>query len=148
MALSKVPERGRIILVDFEMKANAVGQEMCKPGRPCIVLQNDALDRGRLVTVVPLSTTPPPEPIQPCHHLMDHRSFREWPRSWGEQGEPRWAKCDCIYTVSLDRCLNPHYKPKYTDRRYLKIRAIKSDIDAVERAVLWALGVVIPEENG
>ena len=53
------PDRGRIIIVNFEMGGSAVPPEMCKPNRPCVVLQNNKLDRGGLVTVVPLSGNPP-----------------------------------------------------------------------------------------
>lgn len=137
------PDRGRIIIVDFQLGGALVPPEMRKSGRPSIVLQNNKLRRGRLVTVVPLSTTPP-DREQPYHHRMDHRSFRELPLQWGDQGTPRWAKCDYVTTVSLDRCFDPYSKKAFEKRHYVRVRAIKADMESVEKCVLWALGINIP----
>lgn len=134
------PDRGRIIIVDFQLGGALVWPEMRKSSRPCIVVQNNKIRRGGLVTVVPLSTTAPIRE-QPYHHRMDHRSFREMPLEWGDQGLPRWAKCDYVATVSLDRCVDPYAKRPYDKRRYVKVKAIKADMDAVDRCVLWALGI-------
>lgn len=77
----------------------------------------------------------------PYHHLMDHRSFRDWPMSWDGQGTPRWAKCDYVATVSLDRCTDPYKKSAYERRKYLRVRVINADLQAIERCVLWGLGI-------
>ncbi len=134
------PERGRIIRVNFEMGGAPVPPEMPKGFRPCIVVQNNKLQRGRLVTVVPLSTREP-DNIQPFHHEMDHRSFMNWPFDDGGQALERWAKCDYVTTVSLDRCKDPYKREQFGNRRFLKVKAIKADIDAIDRCVLWALGI-------
>jgi uncharacterized protein YifN (PemK superfamily) len=60
MGMPIAPDRGRIIIVNFEMGGAAIGQEMRKARRPCLVIQNNKLRRGRLVTVVPLSGKEPP----------------------------------------------------------------------------------------
>jgi uncharacterized protein YifN (PemK superfamily) len=112
---------------------------MAKARRLCVVLQNNKSRRGRLVTVVPLSKTEP-SPAMPYHHVMDHRSFRDLPISFG-QGVTRWAKCDYIATVSLDRCVDPSHRENFSDRRYVKVKAIAADILAIEKCVLWALGI-------
>lgn len=138
--LAIAPGRGRIIVVNFEMGGTPVPPEMCKSGRPCLVIQNNKMIRGHLVTVVPLSMSEP-EKAQPWIHLMDHRSFREMPKEWGGQGDPRWAKCDYLTTVSLTRCTDPYYRPPFQARRYVKVKAIEADIVAVEKAILWALGI-------
>ena len=138
--LASVPDRGRIVIVNFELGGRSVPPEMCKPGRPCIVVQNNKLARGRLVTIVPLSMTEPERPM-PYHHLMDHRSFRDMPSSWGNQGARRWAKADYVTTVSLDRCLDPHYREHFQPRRYVKVKVVQVDIEAIERCILWALGI-------
>jgi mRNA interferase MazF len=146
MALKFPPDRGRIVIVNFELGGQAVPPEMCKSGRPCIVVQNNAMKRGPLVTVVPLSTKEPEEKDK-WHHLMDHRSFRDLPPEWGGQGMPRWAKCDYVATVSLERCLDPyHAKTNWKPRRYVKVKIIQSDMDAVEKCIIWALGIV-PEKH-
>lgn len=139
-SLTGPPDRGRIIIVNFDLKGNAVPPEIGKAGRPCVVVHANGLKRGRLATVVPLSTTEPHR-IQDYHHEMDHRSFRTWPANWGSQGQPRWAKCDYVTTVSLDRCVDPYYKPPYQQRRYVKIRAIKADMDAIDQCIKRALGL-------
>ena len=135
-----VPNRGRIIVVNFELSGSGVPPEMRKTGRPCVVFQNNKLARGRLVTVIPLSTTEPNRHM-PYHHVMDHRSFRDWPMDWGGQGLPRWAKCDYITTVSLDRCTDPYRKEPRGGRRYTKCKAIQADMEAIEKCVLWSLGI-------
>jgi uncharacterized protein YifN (PemK superfamily) len=137
--LQQVPDRGRIIIVNFEMGGSSVPPEMAKARRLCVVLQNNKSRRGRLVTVVPLSKTEP-SPAMPYHHVMDHRSFRDLPISFG-QGVTRWAKCDYIATVSLDRCVDPSHRENFSDRRYVKVKAIAADILAIEKCVLWALGI-------
>ncbi|MEX2257805.1 MAG: type II toxin-antitoxin system PemK/MazF family toxin [Woeseia sp.] len=131
------PERGRILIVNFEM-GGRVPPEITKPGRPCVVLQNNSIrGTGRLL-VVPLSTVEPKN-VFPYHHKMDHRSFRGSPL---EARQPCWALADCVTLVSYDRCKDPHIPEKYTTkRRYQKLMAIKSDIDAIEKCLLWALAI-------
>lgn len=139
----EIPNRGRILIVNFELKGNSVPPEINKSGRPCVVVHNNGLRRGRLVTVVPLSTTPPHR-VMPYHHEMDHRSFRDWPIE-GRTDGPRWAKCDYITTVSLTRCKDPSYRRAYEKRRHVKVRAIKADMEAIDQCVLWALGIKLEE---
>jgi uncharacterized protein YifN (PemK superfamily) len=143
LKLAVAPDRGRIVIVNFDMGGGAIGQEMRKPGRPCVVVQNNKLRRGRLVTVVPLSGQAP-ETVMPYHHRMDHRSFRLLPLEYGGQGKERWAKCDYITTVSLDRCCNPYSRPPYQPRKYVNVSVIRADLEAVERCVAWALGIRLP----
>lgn len=126
--------------MNFEKGGASIPPEMCKSGRPCVVLHNNKLNRGPLLTVVPLSMTPPLA-VMPYHHQMDHRSFRDLPAAYGGQGEPRWAKCDYIATVSMDRCTDPYYKPPGQDRRYVKVKVIQADMLTIEKCVLWALGI-------
>jgi mRNA interferase MazF len=133
------PDRGRIIIVNFELGGTAVPPEMRKPSRPCVVLQNNKLLRGPLATVVPLSTSAPVPP-GPHHHQMSHLSFRDWPIEWSSDS-PRWAKCDYVTTVALDRCHDPYHRIAYGGRRYVRVKAAKVDIEAIDRCVLWALGI-------
>lgn len=144
--LAIAPDRGRIIIVNFEMAGSGIPPEMRKSGRPCLVVQNNKMRRGRLVTVVPLSGKEPTS-SEPFHHKMDHRSFQTMPNVYGGQGKPRWAKCDYISTVSLDRCLDPYSRPAFSPRKYVKVKAIKADMDAVENCILWALGINPKKED-
>jgi uncharacterized protein YifN (PemK superfamily) len=138
--MREVPDRGRIVIANFERGGTATPPEMVGTQRPCVVLQNNALRRGALVTLVPLSTTEPQRPGKQ-HHRMSHLSFRGWPMDWDGQGTPRWAKCDYLTTVSLSRCTDPYTKEQFGGRRYVRVKATKVDLEAVERCVLWALGV-------
>jgi uncharacterized protein YifN (PemK superfamily) len=138
--MRETPDRGRIVVVNFEIGGTATPPEMVGTQRPCVVVQNNALRRGALVTLVPLSTT---EPLRPGkqHHRMSHLSFRGWPMDWDGQGTPRWAKCDYLATVSLSRCTDPYTKEQFGGRRYVRVKATRIDLEAVERCVIWALGV-------
>jgi uncharacterized protein YifN (PemK superfamily) len=136
-----VPDRGRVVIVHFELGGGFIEPKMCKSGRPCVVVQNNKLARGPLVTVVPLSTTAPARPM-PYHHLMDHRSFTMMPSDYGGQGLQRWAKCDHLMTVSLARCADPYSRRRYREsRKYVKVKIIQADMDAIERCVVWATGI-------
>jgi len=134
------PKRGRIVIVNFEKGGQSIPPEMVGTMRPCVVIQNNALDRGGLITVVPLSTTPP-ERVGKQHHQMSHHSFRGWPMDWDGQGTARWAKCDYVVTVSLDRCTDPYARSPGQGRRYVKVSVTKADLEAIERCVLWSLGI-------
>lgn len=138
--MEEVPTRGRIIIVNFEKAGTAVPPEMVGTKRPCLVIQNNNLSRGGLVTLVPLSSTKP-NVLGKQHHEMSHLSFLGLPLEW-DRTLTRWAKCDYLITVSLDRCSDPYSKPAYGGRKYVKVKAAKCDVDAVDRCVLWGLGIV------
>lgn len=95
-----VPKRGRIVVTNFEIRGTAVPPEMVGTKRLCLVIQNNSLQRGRLVTVVPLSSTPPQHPGKQ-HHRMSELSFQSLPISW-DRTLPRWAKCDI---EAVDKCV-------------------------------------------
>lgn len=138
--MKQVPDRGRIIIVNFERGGLQAPPEMNGTMRPCIVVQNNKLQRGPLITVVPLSTTAP-TPVGKQHHLLSHLSFREWPMDWDGQGTARWAKCDYVTTVALSRCTDPYRREAYDVRRYMKLKVTKADLEAIDRCVLWSLGI-------
>ena len=133
------PDRGRLIIVNFDQGGVAVPPEMLGT-RPCVVVQNNALTRGPLVTVVPLSTTAPETPGQKHHHAMNPLSFRDLPVNWSP-GTPRWAKADYLVTVSLDRCTDPYRLRPYQTRQYVKVKITKADLEAIEKCVLFSLGI-------
>lgn len=134
------PDRGRIIIVNFNLAGTPVHPEIPKSGRPCVVIQNNKLYRGPLVTVIPLSTKAP-DPAKPYHHCMSHHSFRYMPDRYGPQSTDRWAKCDYVTTVSLARCTDPYARKPNKDRQYVKIKATPADLVAIERCVIWGLGI-------
>jgi uncharacterized protein YifN (PemK superfamily) len=134
------PDRGRILIVNFELGGVPAIPEMGGTQRPCVVVQNNVMDRPGLVTVVPISMTPPVVPGKQ-HHLLSHLSFRDWPLDWDGQGSVRWAKCDYVVTLGLKRCTDPYRKLRGDGRKYIRVKITKSDLEAIERCVLWALGI-------
>ena len=139
MSMNYAPPRGRIIMVDFQLRVKGGGlpPEMRKERRPCVIVSRNDLKRGRLVTVVPLSTTEP-DRVREYHHKMDHRSFVDFPASMGA-ARTRWAKCDYLDTVSLDRCKDPGDTDAQGNRRYKKPRAIEADMRAIEACIRHVL---------
>jgi uncharacterized protein YifN (PemK superfamily) len=67
--------------------------------RMVVVISSKALKRDPdLVTVVPLSTTPP------MHANSKHNVPLEKDYYWGtKNGKPLWAKCDMVMTTSIRR---------------------------------------------
>lgn len=105
-----------------------VTPEMIKR-RPVVVLARNRQNR-HLVTVVPLSTTPP-KPIEAYHHRLERSPLPNW------TGAVCWAKCDMVATVSLtrlDRC-------KAGKGAYVVPRLPEADLTAIRAAVAIALGV-------
>ena len=98
--------------------------------RPVVVISPWKRRTTGLCTIVPLSTTDP-IPIEPFHHLMDPRSL---PGRLAR--DDTWAKCDMLYTVSLDRL------SRATNRgQPLKFRVLDADLDAIRACVKIALGL-------
>lgn len=58
-----------------------------------------------------------------------------------EKGMARWAKCDYLVTVSLDRCCNPYKTERFQGRRHRRVKVARVDLEAIERSVLWSLGI-------
>ena len=136
MSLHHKPRRGSLVIVNFAQGGAFIRPEMTKSGRPCVVVDADDLRRGRLVTVVPLSSSEP-DRIEPYHHQMGHRSFRDSPL---DATVPRWAKCDMVQTVSLDRVTFP-YRREQNRRRYVKTLITAVDLESIIASVLYALNV-------
>lgn len=77
MALQFAPKMGTMVLVDFDK--GFMPPEMVKP-RLAVVISPPIKARGKLLTVVPLSTTAP-DKVMPYHCQIDI-SF-ELPPRWG-----------------------------------------------------------------
>ena len=96
MPLQFHPKPGEIFMCDFP--DSYMHGEMIKR-RPVIVISKRLEGRSRLVNIVPISMTPP-EPVRSHHVEIGRMSM---PRGLRDQEGRRWAKCDMIYTMSLDR---------------------------------------------
>jgi mRNA interferase MazF len=92
VALNFHPAPGTIVICDFSTGFKP--PEMVK-ARPVIVISPRRRTGGGLVTVVPLSSTPP-APVEPWHHRLQPGTY---PPARGVM----WAKCDMVATVGLMR---------------------------------------------
>jgi len=91
MAIFYTPSAGRIVMCDFRGYEKP---EMVKV-RPVVVISPKYAQRGELVTIVPLSTTPPIT-AQPYHFEFDNNPIPG-------RAKRTWAKCDMLATVCLAR---------------------------------------------
>ena len=98
MTLRFSPRAGIVAICRFPSPGTAVGAEMVKT-RPVIVVSRVLHGRHGVATVVPVSMTPPTEPKR-WHVLVPATAM---PRGWREKPGDRWAKCDMVVTVSLER---------------------------------------------
>ena len=88
---------GSVFMLNFD-QFGFEAPEMVKR-RMVVVISSKALKRSpELVTVVPLSTTPP------MHANAKHNIPLQKDYYWGTQnGKPLWAKCDMVLTTSIRR---------------------------------------------
>ncbi len=134
MPLLYYPSPGEIVVCRYDEQV--IEPEMRKT-RPAMVVGPRLRGRGRLVTVVPLSTTEPSE-------ISDYHC-----RIVLQQALPKpfdamvmWAKCDLVSSVSLDR-LDRFRQPRGRDggaRRWITGRVSPDQLRDVKRAVLAGLG--------
>ena len=136
MALQYHPGVGEVLMCDFSEGFKP--PEITKK-RPVVVLSPRRRRAPGLYTVVPLSTSRPYH-VEPYHHLLDARGF---PQRLAEN--ENWAKCDLLYTVSLDR-LDRIYAGRQPNgkRIYLGARVTPVDLEAIRQCVLSGLGIEIP----
>ena len=105
--------------------------------RLCVVVSKRMKGRGRLCTVVPLSTTAPAQP-QAYHCELDVQ-FRI-PKPWGNR--TRWVKGDMLYSVSFDRAdLLLLGKDEAGRRRYQTDTISSRDLARVQACVLHGLSL-------
>jgi mRNA interferase MazF len=95
MAIQFHPPRGSIVTVDY--RVGFKNPEMDKV-RLAVVLSPAITSRVKLVTVVPLSLTPP-DNILPFHKQIDIPF--PLPQRWGNQ--TRWIKGDMVNAVGFHR---------------------------------------------
>lgn len=125
MALKFQPRARMVLICNFR---GFEEPEMVK-SRPVVVLAWNRRNR-HLVTVVPLSTTPPFRP-QAWHYRLKE-SLSPLPSR-----PVMWAKCDLLYTVSTARLYPIGAAPDH----HAALRMAASDYIAVRRAALAWLGI-------
>ncbi len=128
------PKKGTVLYCDFSKGFEI--PEMVKI-RPVIVMTPQLPGRFNLCTVVPISTVKP-HPKQLYHHKMDPNSLT--PKL--QIAKESWAKCDMLYTVSLQRLDRiKEGKDSNGKRLYLTGKATAADVEAIEIAILNGLGL-------
>lgn len=95
MGLLYYPRPGEILICRYD---EVVIEPEMRKARPALVVGPRLRRRGRLVTIVPLSTTDP-EPPEAYHCRI---ALAE-PLPLPFDSPVMWAKCDLLSSVSLDR---------------------------------------------
>jgi len=121
MPIKHFPRVGQILICDFSPSFKE--PEMVKR-RPVLVVADAFKGRGRVLTVVGLSTTAP-HTVMPFHMRLPRASLPALPAF--QQSEATWVKGDMIYTVGFHRLdairlgtRGPHGKREYFKQRLSK----------------------------
>lgn len=134
MAILFHPPRGSIVTVDYDKGFKV--PEMDKL-RLAIVLSPAIVARVKLVTVVPLSLTPP-DTILPFHKQIDIPFTLPYP--WGNQ--TRWIKGDMINAVGFHRVDLLRLGKDKSGTRIYQTSVLSDELFAVvKRCVLHGLGL-------
>ena len=134
MALQFAPKMGTIVLVDFDK--GFMPPEMVKP-RLAVVISPPIKARGKLLTVVPLSTTAP-DKIMPYHCQIDIPF--ELPPRWGNVA--RWVKGDMINSVSFARTSLLGLGKDAQGQRVYQTNPLQAEqLALIQRCVLAGLGL-------
>jgi uncharacterized protein YifN (PemK superfamily) len=134
MALRHHPKIGDVLMCAFPDCLRE--PEMIKT-RPVVVATKEHRGRPTLCTVVPLSTTRP-DPVLAFHVRIDEQRL---PRVMSNHAT--WAKCDMLYTLSLDRLDRVRSgRDRATGQRVYETGRISvEELAMVRRAIAFALGL-------
>ena len=133
MAIQYHPRRGSIVTVDFG--AGFKNPEMDKT-RLAVVLSPEIKSRVKLVTIVPLSLTPP-ETILPFHKQIDIPF--DLPK-WGNQ--TRWIKGDMVNAVGFHRVSLLRFEKDRQGIRSYQTSVLDDELfNVVKRCVLHGMGL-------
>jgi len=138
MAINFHPKVGQMLHCDFSLGFKA--PEMVKSGRPVLVLSPNMQGRGKLVTVIALSTAEP-SVIQSYHYQLPKNAMPQLGRF---QEKETWVKGDMIYTVGFHRLdlirLGKRY-PRTGKRLYFTQRLEREQMKQVYGCVLHGLNL-------
>lgn len=134
MGLQYHPKQGALVLVKFDKAFKE--PEMVKP-RPCVVISREMKGRPDLLTVVPLSTTPP-RPVMPWH--AEIALDLELPERWSSGS--CWVKGDMIYAIGFHRADLFRLGKATNGRRTYQTAALSAEkMRKVQRCVLEGIGL-------
>lgn len=126
MTLPYFPKPGEVLVCNFDSGFRP--PEMVKV-RPVIVVSRKDSHSRRLCTVVPISTTPPQNPM-PWHIPLPHVRVPSFPHT-----TEQWAKCDMLSTVSFDRLCKPYRSTMRSGRQFIGVFLHDEDLVAVRAAI-------------
>jgi mRNA interferase MazF len=134
MPLLYHPKIGDVLICEFPSCLRE--PEMIKK-RPAIVVTREHKGRGRLCTIVPLSTTEP-DCVRAYHVRIAEAGLPASLRS-----RHHWAKCDMLYTFCLDRMDRVRCgRDRRTGQRIYESGRISVDeIAQIRAAILYALSI-------
>lgn len=147
MPLAFHPKPGAIVMATFP--DDYLHGEMEKR-RPVIVISRKQVQRQKCATVVPISMTAP-------HRIQAHHvgiAAMEMPKGLRDREGARFAKCDCVNTISLAR-MDLVAGPKVRGRRtyeagqashalLLQVRRAVAGILAIHDKTFLATGSLLP----
>lgn len=134
MALKFHPEPGTILVCDYT--TGFILPEMVKR-RPIVTISPRLKRRDGLVTVVPLSTTPP-DPV--CDHHCSIKLAAKLPAPF--DSDEMWVKADMVATVSFERLnLLRTGRDPFGRRKYLTPKLEPDQLKTVYHCVLHGIGL-------
>ena len=136
MAINEHPLTGTILRCNFD---GFRAPEMVKT-RPVVVISPKISVRGRLCTVVPISTEPP-RPKMPYHYELTNINPALPPPY---QVGPNWVKGDMVVSVSFERLDFLRFgKDEHGKRIYRYDVLPEDDIRAIRACILKSLGLAV-----
>lgn len=135
MPLKFQPRVGDVLRCHFD---GMIEPEMVKD-RDVVVIASHKTNR-KLVTVVPLSTTQPHKP-QAYHHPLQKDL-----RPDGTGMKQVWAKCDMVYTLTIERLSEYYTRSRRGSRQSVQVRLSSDEIRSIKKCV--AIGVQLADNKG
>ncbi len=137
MALTYYPSAGEILVCNYDREHDVFDGEMCK-SRPVVIVGPRLRRRGKLVTIVPLSTTEP-MPMEAYHWRFQIAH----PLPPPFDSPLMWAKCDMVGSVALER-LDRFKEPRNRyggPRKWTSGRVTTDQLKEIRAAILHGLGL-------
>jgi mRNA interferase MazF len=137
MALTYYPSAGEILVCHYDKEHDVFDGEMCK-SRPVVVVGPRLRQRGKVVTVVPLSTTEP-LPLETFQWKLVIAQTLPAPF----HSPVMWAKCDMVSAVALER-LDRFKQPQVRyggPRKWTSSKVTPEQLKEVRAAILCGLGL-------
>jgi len=134
MSLQHHPKPGAIVMAEFP--ADYLHGEMEKR-RPAIVVRKAKRGHQKCATLVPISMTAPR--VREAHHVIVPTS--SMPKGLRDRAGDRFAKCDCVNTLSLER-MDLVAGPRVNGRRQYEAGQVSPALLlALRKAVAGVIGV-------